>query len=73
MTKHKTEKQLSENEPKTTIFPGIIYIIAIATLAYIIGTMYPVIGGAISGIIIGIAINHFSNTPEKFSPALILH
>src|SRR5699024_5085772 len=42
-------------------------IIAIATVAYVIGTAFPVIGGAISGIIIGIILNHFFNTPKRFS------
>src|SRR5699024_9954845 len=67
MNGQRNQKQQPKNEPKTTIFPGIIYIIAIATVAYVIGTVYPVIGGAISGIIIGIVLNHFFNTPDKFS------
>ncbi|HZW66984.1 MAG TPA: YeiH family protein [Pseudogracilibacillus sp.] len=55
---------------KETIVPGLLFITAIAIVAYIIGSMYPIIGGAISGILIGIIINHFFGTKAKFLPGI---
>ena len=36
---------------KLNIVPGVLFMVGIALIAHIIGTAYPIIGGAISGIL----------------------
>lgn len=55
-----------EQESKQQIIPGILFVIAIALVAHGIGMIFPIIGGAISGILLGIMINHFIGTSKRF-------
>ena len=38
--------------------PGLILTLSISILAYILGRIFPIIGGAVFGIVIGIAIKN---------------
>jgi uncharacterized integral membrane protein (TIGR00698 family) len=48
----------------TKNFPGILFSLSIAVLATWLGSLFPVIGGPIFGIVIGIIINNFIGKPE---------
>lgn len=60
------EAQSQEEQVKGNKIAGLLFVTAIAIVAYFIGSMFPVIGGAISGILLGILINHFIGTSDKF-------
>lgn len=52
-------------EQRNTILPGILFVAIVALIAYLIGTIFPLIGGAVSGILLGIIISHVFRTPGK--------
>lgn len=55
---------------KASILPGILLAVVIAVMATAIGKVYPVIGGAVTAIIIGFLARNFLGLPKKFELGL---
>ncbi|GFZ31714.1 hypothetical protein CSC2_22400 [Clostridium zeae] len=49
---------------------GIVFPFIIALVANLLGYKFPIIGGAVFGIVIGIIINNIFKTPEKYSEGI---
>jgi uncharacterized integral membrane protein (TIGR00698 family) len=55
---------------KSKNLPGIGLTIIIGLIAHSLGKDYPLIGGAVLAIVLGILIRHFFGVPEVFSPGI---
>ncbi len=53
----------------SSIVPGLLFCLAIATAAYFAGTAVPLVGGAVFGIVFGIAAGFFKR-PASFAPGV---
>lgn len=53
-----------------SLLAGIIFVLMIGIIAHIIGKVYPVIGGAVTGIIIGFLIRNFIGVPKIYEKGL---
>ena len=53
-----------------TFFPGILFVLLIALLANYLGSMFPVVGGAIFSILIGFMIRQFFGVPSFLGPGV---
>lgn len=56
-----------KRENRTDLIPGLIYVMVIAIVAQMIGYLFPIIGAAVTGILLGAFVNHFLGTSTKFS------
>lgn len=45
--------------------PGLLFVLILATIATCLGSLFPIIGGPVFGIILGIIINNIFGKPEK--------
>jgi len=59
-----------QSKTNVNIIPGVLFVTGIAIVAYFIGMLFPIIGGAISGIVIGILLNYFLGTSDQFSAGI---
>lgn len=68
------EGKVQEKQSKATIqeslMPGILLAAVIAVMASAIGKVYPVIGGAVTAIMIGFLARNFLGLPKKFEKGL---
>lgn len=61
----KEERKAKENVLKNMI-PGVLFTFVIAIVAYILGSFFPILGGAIIGILLGAFINNFFTVPTSY-------
>lgn len=52
------------------LIPGLGLCLAIGTVSYFLGIRYPLVGGAVFGILLGILIKNTINVPEHLSPGI---
>ncbi len=50
--------------------PGLLFALALAAVAYALGTLFPLIGGAVIGILGGIAVGSLVPLPQRTAPGL---
>lgn len=54
---------------KKSYISGIIFSVLIAICAYFLGKFFPIVGGPVFGILLGLVLNNF-NRPESFNPGI---
>jgi len=52
------------------LIPGVALCLAIGTVSYFLGLRYPIVGGAVFGILFGILIRNTLGVPKKLSPGI---
>lgn len=50
--------------------PGVALSLVVATAAYFLGRLFPLVGGPVFGIVLGITIVSFRKLPESFNPGV---
>lgn len=65
--KEELSRTKNEKPLKDSIIPGLFLVTIIAIVSFAIGNKFPIIGGAITGIVFGMIINYFLNISDQFS------
>jgi len=54
----------------TSRLPGILLALGVAAVAFALGKLMPLMGGAVCGIVLGIAVRHLAAPSERFTPGI---
>ncbi|QWT20446.1 YeiH family protein [Bacillus sp. NP157] len=56
--------------PESSLLPGILLALAVAAVAFGLGHLMPLVGGAVCGIVLGILVRHFAAPSARFQPGI---